>query len=126
MAKRRHIIIWSVYTLLVGGIAFICYSISQFRLFTPQVHDTVSVSPNGIYTATLHSVDTGAAGNCCQALLRKTADKDDSITAILVDGGYKFVDKIEWNGNQTLIVILDGPPDATDPKSWQGIKIMYK
>ncbi len=126
MTKRQRILIGSACLLLSGGIADICYRVSQYHLFTPEVHDTVSLSPDGVYTATLHSVDTGAAGSYCQALLRKTADKDDDKTVILVDGGYRFVDKIEWDSNRKLFVTLDGPSNYTNPTSWWDIKIVYR
>ena len=109
MAKRRRIIIRGACALLVGGIALVCYG----------------VSPDGVYTATLHSVDTGAAGSYCQALLRRTSGGEE---VVLVDGGWKFVEQMQWRGNRTLVVTPDfaGEPDASWPKSWQDVTIVYK
>lgn len=120
-------IAWCASGIFVGGVAFICWQLSQFDLIGPGVaHDTVTVSPDGTYTATLHDVDTGAAGSYSQALLRRTDDSGKD--TVLVDGGYEFVDKVEWSSGDTLTVTtgLEGRPDPSWPKSWQGVKIKYK
>ncbi len=79
------------------------FTIGSFFLFGPpaDVHDTKVLSPDGAYTATLHEVNTGAAGSYSQALLRKTAEDKE---VILVDGGWGFVNRVKWRSSQTLIV----------------------
>lgn len=125
MTKRRLISVWTASALLVGGIAFACYYVSRFGFFPADVKDTTFVSPDGAHIATLHSVNTGAAGSYCQALLRRTAGGKD---VVLVDGGWEFVEQMQWRGSQTLIVTIgfEGKPDASWPKSSQGVKIVYK
>ena len=123
-SKQWRVVAWCTGGLLAGYMAFVCWQLSQFDLIGPGVaHDTVCLSPKGVYTATLHDVDTGAAGSYCQALLRRTSDKGNEI--ILVDGGYKYVDGVKWSSGNTLTVTVEGPPDPTWPKSWQGVKIKY-
>lgn len=123
-SRQWRVVIWCVSGLLVGWVVFTCWQLSQFDLIGPGVaHDTVCLSPKGIYTATLHDVDTGAVGSYCQALLRRTSDKGDEI--ILVDGGYKFVDRVKWSSGNTLTVTVEGPLNPSWPKSWQGVKIKY-
>ena len=126
MTKRQSAVTFLAICGIVVGVAV--FPICRLLLagLPAVVHDTVLVSPDGTYTATLHDVDTGAAGSYCQARLRKTSDKDNE--TVLVDGGYKFVDKVEWSSSHTLTVTtdLEGPPEPSWPKSWQGVKIKYK
>ena len=123
-SQQWRVVAWCVGGLVIGWVAFVCWQLSRFELVGPGVaRDTVRLSPTGVYTATLHDVDTGAVGSYCQALLRRTSDKGDEI--ILVDGGYKFVDKVTWSSGNILTVTVEGPPDPAWPKSWQGVKIRY-
>ena len=126
MTKRQSAVTLLVSCgLVIGGTALV---VGRFFLsgLPADVHDTVSVSPDGIYTATLHNVNTGAAGSYCQALLRRTDANSKSV--VLVDGGYNFMDKVEWGNKDVLTVTtgLESPPDPSWPKSWQGVKIVYK
>ena len=38
------------------------------------------------------------------------------------------MDKVEWGNKDVLTVTtgLESPPDPSWPKSWQGVKIVYK
>lgn len=125
MNRQKKLAVWIACGIVVSGIAYACWQISQFNFFQGVANDTVLLSPDGTYTATLHDVDTGAAGSYCQARLRRTSDK--SSETVIVDGGYKFVDKMEWGDGDILTVTtnLEGKPDPSWPKSWQGVKIKY-
>lgn len=125
MSKRQRISVWAACALLIGGIVFVCYRMLTLSFFPADVKDTTVVSPDGAYIATLHSVNTGAAGSYCQALLRRTAGEKD---VVLVDGGWEFVEQMHWRGSETLIVTIgfEGKPDPRWPKSSQGVKIVYK
>ena len=126
-SQQWRVVAWCLGGLLVSWVAFVCWQLSQFDLVGPGVaHDTILLSPDRTYTATLHDVDTGAAGSYCQALLRRTSDKSNE--TVIVDGGYKFVDEMEWGDGDILTITtnLEGKPDPSWPKSWQGVKIKYK
>ncbi len=124
MTKRQSAVIILAACGIVVGVVILPICRFLFSGLPADVHDTVSLSPDGAYTATLHDVDTGAAGSYCQALLRRTSDKGNE--TVLVDGGYKFVDKVEWSGNNVLTVTVETPPDSSWPKSWQGVTIKYE
>ena len=121
MNKRKRWAVGVACGLVVGVVAF---SVCDFLFkLSADVHDTNYLSPDEAYTATLHNVNTGAAGSYSQALLRRTTENKEMV---LVDGGWEFVDRVEWRDSKTLVVTtgLEGKPDPIWPKSWQGIKIV--
>ena len=125
MNKYQRIVVWSA-----GGLLLIwaAVTVCHFFLFglPADVHDTTYLSQDGVYQATLHEVNTGAAGSYCQVLLCRRKDQSESV--VLVDGGWGFVSKVVWNSNRVLAVTtgLEGPPDATWPRTWRDVKIVYR
>ena len=83
MRQSFKVLIWA-FCALVAAAAFTFGYVLLFGL-PAEVHNTKVVSPNGAYTATLHEVNTGAAGSYSQALLRRTADDKEVVLVHLHD-----------------------------------------
>ena len=125
MNKRQRIVAWSAGGLTVDWMAVIFCRFALFGL-SAEFHDTTHLSQDGVYQATLHEVNTGAAGSYCQAVIRRT--KDEGKGVVLVDGPWQFVSKVQWNSNRVLSVTtgLQGSSDPSWPKSWRDVKIVYR
>ncbi len=125
MNKRHRIVVWSACGLLVGWMAV---TLCRFALFglPAEVHDTTCLSQDGVYQATLHEANTGAAGSYCQVVIRRT--KDESKGVVLVDGPWEFISKVQWNSRRELSITTcpHSLPDPSLPKSWQDVKIVYR
>lgn len=111
--------LWTALCLAVGGI-FLWVMFPH-----PDVKDTPVKSPDGRYTAILHSVDNGTAGSYCQVLLEPAGDSDKR--EVIADGGWETFDSVQWIGSHRL-QIKDGsisPPDPTWKKTWRDVQVVY-
>ena len=110
--------LWIGLALCVGGL------IIKTTFPGPEVKDTPFASPDGVYVATLHSVDNGAAGSYCQvhlSMAHSTA-KDTAIS----DGGIGLFDSVKWTSRRVLTVGYEAGSPAPDwAKTWQDVKIVY-
>jgi hypothetical protein len=123
---------WSLLSvLIVVGIVFLIWKALDFDLLSDaQVHDTLSVSPDGAYIAAVRDINTGAVGSSSCIVLKSAHDQFPKFgfgKGVVAGGPYGSFGPATWLGPRTLQVMGGGGKTIPGWKTqWRDVRIVYK